>query len=154
MRAFQPSSWLPCENDDHVIIRARTIKRAYIKLARLFVDSLEHTRTGSVYSYWPSLAFLQMPHLQIHSMTSAPTRYTEIMALRKRSLEDVWFVFSSNLKKFLERFASEFSVCLMDFILFIYWFLYHISNSIAFPLCLPVSKFCYFYLGFWHSLNG
>ncbi|EDR11646.1 uncharacterized protein LACBIDRAFT_314076 [Laccaria bicolor S238N-H82] len=57
-----------------------------------------------------------MPHLQIHSMTSALPRYTENMALRKQSLEDVWFVFSSNLKKFLERFASEFSVCLMDFI--------------------------------------
>ena len=55
MRAFPPSTSyfarMLCENDDHVIIRARTIKQAYIKLARLFVDSLEHTRTGSVYSY-------------------------------------------------------------------------------------------------------
>ena len=129
-----------CENDDHVSIRARTIKWTYIKLARLFLNSLEHTRTGSVYSYWPSLAFLQMPHLQIHSMTSALTRYTENMALRKRSLEDVWFVFLRNLKKFLERFASEFNVCLMDFIR---RFLYHTSNSIRISVMF-VSKFCYY----------
>ena len=75
-------------------------------------------------------------------MTSALTRYTENMALRKRSLKDVWFVFSRNLKKFLERFASEFSVCLMDFIR---RFLYHTSNSIRVSVMF-VSKFCYFYL--------
>ena len=61
-------------------------------------------------------------------MTSALTRNTENMALRKRSLEDVWFIFSSSLKKFLERSASEFSVCLMDFIR---RFLYHISDPIS-----------------------
>jgi hypothetical protein len=72
-------------------------------------------------------------------MTSALTRYTENMALCKQSLEDVWFVFSSSLKKFLERFASEFSVCLMDFIL---RFLYHISNSLGIYVVF-VSKFYY-----------
>ena len=43
----------------------------------------EHTRTGSVYRNWPSLAFLQMPHLHIHSMTFLRSLViTENMALR------------------------------------------------------------------------
>jgi hypothetical protein len=47
-------------------------------------------------------------------MTSALTRYTENMALRKQGLEDVWWVHWACFLKPLEELASELSVCLMD----------------------------------------
>jgi hypothetical protein len=50
-------------------------------------------------------------------MTSALTRYTENMALRKQGLEDVWLVHFVRLQKLLFGLASESSVCLMDYYL-------------------------------------
>ncbi|KAJ7233989.1 hypothetical protein C8J57DRAFT_968549, partial [Mycena rebaudengoi] len=53
--------------------------------------------------------------LQIHSMTSALTRLTENMALRKRGLEDVWFFRYLCSQGPCGGGISGSSVCLMDF---------------------------------------
>lgn len=83
---------------DHVLVphdptHAQTIQKKSINTRPPHPVFLRTYSSGSFYRNWPSLAFLQMPLLQIQSMIVALPRYYREHSCPTGSFEDVWRVF-------------------------------------------------------------